>query len=584
MVTFSINKMLHYFPYNELRVEQYQILQEIWKTDQPLLISSETGIGKTVITLSSLLTLRENEKIIVYVRTKAQVDVFLRELYEISKHTRSSETPPIIIPLIGKVSLCPKVQQRKKITSSVVRQICRLEKCPLRKKSNDLPENQLGSLFTTWENNGFSSIKEFIRSFESTEGCPYYLSHRLISRADVIITTYPFLQNSSLFDFMMEKMETSIYSCFVLIDEAHNLARPRSHELSKDQLVQCLKKIGDHPLIYELLEYYGSEKIQSVEIDPILITDYEGLINERLEDQWSTTQQDLIDPIGFEVLDFVNYTQQHDVICSKETLKVIFPDAFMYLNNVRNAKKLILMSGSFEPVYAFRLLYGLKESKTTRIINPSEKRWFQSFIYRPEITSKFANRTEELYINFSKYIRLLAKTCPKHTIVYCPSYSFMKELDTHLKADFVEPSHSKNFGVIKSITRSDSKKLILAVAGGKLSEGVEFVNIRKESSLGLVIFAGLPFPAPSTETDYLQNEYQKKFGTELTKVFLTRLPIILHLMQGVGRTTRNPDEKGALVVLDNRAISFQEELKLRMYKRVDQLEKDLKLFFERGVK
>jgi DNA excision repair protein ERCC-2 len=575
--------MLHYFPYNELRVEQYQILQEIWKTDEPLLISSETGIGKTVITLSSLLTLRENEKIIVYVRTKAQVDVFLRELQEINKHTRSTETPPIIIPLIGKGSLCPKVLERKKITSSVVRQICRLEKCPLRKKSNELPENKLGTLFTTWENDGFNSIKEFIKSFETTEGCPYYLSHRLISRADVIITTYPFLQNSTLFDFMIDKMETSIYSCFVLIDEAHNLARPRSHELSKEKLLQCINKVGDHPLVYELLEYYGSETIQAVEIDPLLIADYEGLINERLEDQWSTTQQELIDPIGFEVLDFVNYTQQHDVICSKETLKVIFSDAFMYLKNVQNAKKLILMSGSFEPVNAFRLLYGLKDSKTTRIFNPSEKRWFQSFIYRPEITSKFNNRSESLYINFSQYIKLLAKTCPKHTIVYCPSYSFMKELDVHLKADFVEPSYSKNFGVIKSITRSDTKKLILAVAGGKLSEGVEFVNSKKESSLGLVIFAGLPFPAPSTETEYLQKEYQKRFGSELTNVFLTRLPIILHLMQGVGRTTRNPDERGALVVLDNRAINFQGELKLRMYKRVDQLENDLRLFFKMEV-
>jgi DNA excision repair protein ERCC-2 len=160
----------------------------------------------------------------------------------------------------------------------------------------------------------------------------------------------------------------------------------------------------------------------------------------------------------------------------------------------------------------------------------------------------------------------------------------MKELDNYLKADFVEPSYSKNFGVIKTITSSESKKLILAVAGGKLSEGVEFVNSRKESSLGLVIFAGLPFPAPSTETDYLQKEYQKRFGSELTKVFLTRIPIILHLMQGVGRTTRKPNEKGALVVLDNRAISFQAELKLRMYKKLDQLNEDLRAFFDTEVK
>ncbi|NPD89953.1 MAG: hypothetical protein HGN29_14670 [Asgard group archaeon] len=75
------------FPYEKMKPPQKKIIQSILSSSNPSLISSQIGVGKTAALLSSLLALKKpEEKVVIFVRTKAQINVFLRELSNIYKH------------------------------------------------------------------------------------------------------------------------------------------------------------------------------------------------------------------------------------------------------------------------------------------------------------------------------------------------------------------------------------------------------------------------------------------------------------------------------------------------------------------
>ncbi|MCK4896973.1 MAG: hypothetical protein KAS47_09195, partial [Candidatus Heimdallarchaeota archaeon] len=105
------------FPYPQMKVPQQKIIRSIISSSNPLLVSSHTGVGKTAAVMSAYLAIKKpNEKIIVFVRTKAQINVFLRELSnihnQIVQHWNILEDHfgnfPIFLPFLGKNELCLK--------------------------------------------------------------------------------------------------------------------------------------------------------------------------------------------------------------------------------------------------------------------------------------------------------------------------------------------------------------------------------------------------------------------------------------------------------------------------------------------
>ena len=62
------------FPYTHMKAPQKKIIQSILSSPQPMLISSQIGVGKTAALLTSLLALKKpDEKLIIFVRTKAVI-------------------------------------------------------------------------------------------------------------------------------------------------------------------------------------------------------------------------------------------------------------------------------------------------------------------------------------------------------------------------------------------------------------------------------------------------------------------------------------------------------------------------------
>jgi len=205
------------FPYPQMKVPQQKIIRSIISSSNPLLVSSHTGVGKTAAVMSAYLAIKKpNEKIIVFVRTKAQINVFLRELSnihnQIVQHWNLLENHfrnfPIFLPFLGKNELCLKA--KKDYPGEMYTHICNLTRCPLKAKTQRATrEDLLDSVRGLYHS--FSQVisrEDLYSNLNTKNYCPYFFSYYLMQKADDIITSYPFLENQALFARLFYSIDT----------------------------------------------------------------------------------------------------------------------------------------------------------------------------------------------------------------------------------------------------------------------------------------------------------------------------------------------------------------------------------------
>jgi len=96
--------------------------------------------------------------------------------------------------------------------------------------------------------------------------------------------------------------------------------------------------------------------------------------------------------------------------------------------------------------------------------------------------------------------------------------------------------------------------VLLAVVGGRLSEGVDF----PDTALEVVVVAGIPYPKPSARTKSLVDFFDRKFGRGWE--YAVEVPTARKLLQTLGRVIRSPTDVGAVAILDYRAAQFADRI------------------------
>lgn len=97
-------------------------------------------------------------------------------------------------------------------------------------------------------------------------------------------------------------------------------------------------------------------------------------------------------------------------------------------------------------------------------------------------------------------------------------------------------------------------RILLAVIGGRLSEGIDF----PDEALEVVVIAGIPYPKPTARTKALVDFFEGKFGRGWE--YAVDVPTTRRLVQAVGRAIRGPDDIGAAAILDYRAGQFSDRI------------------------
>ncbi len=583
--SWEIAKIL--FPYTTMKAPQRRIIQSIISSSQPLLISSQIGVGKTAALLTSLLALKKkDEKIVVYVRTKAQINVFLRELSQIFnqiiKHWDILEDHfgnfPIFVPFLGKNELCLKA--RKDYPSELYTHICNLTRCHLKAKTQratteDILES-VRSLYETFSN--VISKDDILASLNSDNYCPYFFSYFLMQKADVIITSYPFLENTALFTRFFYSIGSKLDKTLVAVDEGHNLYKPINQSIVKPFIENAVKELP-HAIFDELLESLENQEVIAKNFDEYKLKSLEEELFQLLQRQLVRNTPPAF--YAYLVYHFLLSSQDKILLSDGHKLSIVNIQPSDTLRKFRETKRLVLISGSFEPLRSYQQIFQLPNSKMLRVFSPKEDIESKNFVLvNQKLNGKHDNRTHEYYVLISSTIQNIFESIDGHTLVFAPSYKYMEELVNTgvLNADLVETKELDITTLQAIVASSDEKKLILCVTGGKISEGVEF-SVDGRSLIKGIIVTALPYPPPSQENQIIHEDLSKQFGSKIASDFTIFIPMVQRLAQSLGRAIRNKGDRAVHILLDPRGTKLSQEFNFERHSSVKILKDKIRYFF-----
>ncbi len=570
-----------------MKLPQKRIIQSRINSVSPMLISSQIGVGKTAALLTALLALKKpNEKIVIFVRTKAQINVFLRELSniyrQILKHWDVLKSHfynfPIFLPFLGKNELCLKA--RKEFPGEIYTHICNLTRCPLKAKTQKVTRDDIiesvKKLYQSFSN--VIAKEDILSSLSTDKYCPYFFSYFLMQKADIIITSYPFLENHALFTRLFFSIGTPLNKVLIAIDEAHNLYKPINQELSKGYVESAFQELP-HRVFSQLIDFLDEKQI--------LRNTFKEHELKSLEDELISLLQSQIRnnlPLSFNaylVYHFLMSAQERTLISDSKKISIINTKPSEILSKVDSVKNLTLISGSFEPVHSFQQIFDLKGSKILRVFPPKEDRESRYFVVdNQKLNAKYENRTLEYYILISSTIQNIYEEVKGHTLIFVPSYRYLSSLlDAGiLNPDIVESPDTDITTLQAIVASSESKKLIVCVTGGKIAEGVEF-TVKGKSLIKAIIITALPFPPPSEESKLIHEDLTIQFGSKVANEFTILIPMLQRLSQSFGRAIRNKGDRAIHILLDPRGTKYSRLFNFERYTSIKSLKSRITQFF-----
>ncbi len=223
------------------------------------------------------------------------------------------------------------------------------------------------------------------------------------------------------------------------------------------------------------------------------------------------------------------------------------------------------MSGTLAPLEEYRDSLGL--GPKARLLEvpshfPPENR---KFLFDPSVTTRF----EELKHDPRAIQRLadrlaeVLQTLPVKTAVFFPSFDLMQRvldagLQTQLPGNvFIEYSKLPSGDLWRSIEgwkKDPEGTILLGVAGGRLSEGIDY----PDEELEAVVLVGIPYPRPTAKREALRRYLDSTVGKGWE--YTVEAPAQRAILQACGRMIRSEHDRGIAIVLDRRATAFASSL------------------------
>ncbi|HID27119.1 MAG TPA: ATP-dependent DNA helicase [Methanosarcinales archaeon] len=249
----------------------------------------------------------------------------------------------------------------------------------------------------------------------------------------------------------------------------------------------------------------------------------------------------------------------------KVTLSILNVDPSFEINSVVDKNyATIMISGTFSPTRAYELYYfgkvGRAEILSLPNTFPKENRLILGA--KSATTQSSYRNSPENKKEIEKCIKSAIIGIKGNVALWFTSYEMMYQYSNYCKAMakkakktvFIEPKEAERVPYIinsffdSGINKSKKFGILLAVCGGKLSEGIDY---RGETLRGALVI-GLPLASYSVVQRAINTYFQKKYGNKNGMFISYTLPAINKAMQAIGRVHRASNEKGVLFLCDSR--------------------------------
>ena len=432
-------------------------------------------------------------------------------------------------------------------------------------------------------------IEEIAKRYEV---CPYELALEISEWCEMVVCDYNYLFDPQAYlrrYFDLEKMKYNKPKFIFLVDEAHNLP-DRAREMysitlnvnsyldirnrfldSQEYMDACDTIINEfdrlHSLAMEerveydgqLYGFYMNSKLPST-----VFSAFSSFYNEcqrlfklgREDDDVYECFKDVRKL--FKIAEFYDesYTMYVEAKGDSETkIRIMCLDPSPMLDiNMKKGVSSVLFSATLTPFDYFVDVLGCAKSNTLSLKSPFDKK-NQCLICINNISTRYDDR-ESSSGSVASVIRATVAGKEGKYIVYFPSYTYLSEVMEIFQKKFPtiqiiaqDRSMSENAKAdfLSRFDESTEGTLVgFCVMGGSFSEGID---LRGERLIGAMI-VGVGLPTISTELNIIKEHYDKT--RENGYAYTYTYPGMIKVMQAAGRVIRSENERGVVVLLDDR--------------------------------
>lgn len=418
---------------------------------------------------------------------------------------------------------------------------------------------------------------ELIQEYAETEGlCSFELGLEASNHADLIVADYNYA-----FDPMVQLQRFfgrgSRIPAVLLVDEAHNLVnRGRemfSADLGKKQILDLQrelktvnpglsKQFKDLNAIFiewkkELAAHGGQLLLDNLPrglparlgdlAEDIFALDYDSPVLKEFTRRL----------IGFnKVLQHLG--PQHAIFLERREgdtiLNLFCLNPGPLLQQQRKRCTVVYFSATLSPGNYYRELLGCLDQYLDVSLPSPFPRENRLFVHIPGIKTTYAARAG-YYLAVARYIARIIEQRRGNYIAYFPSYAYLREVAAllysevpgdyrlHLQESGMDMAQRQD--LLQRLT-GPGANIGLAVMGGLFGEGVDMPG---DQLIGTIIIGpGLPMVSP--RQDLIRRYFEERDHTGFLYAYL--IPGMLRVIQSAGRVFRTPEDKGIVVLMDDR--------------------------------
>ncbi|WMJ90041.1 ATP-dependent DNA helicase [Anaerocolumna sp. MB42-C2] len=572
----SIKALEFPFPY---RFGQKELVTNVYKTiirDKRLFIEAPTGVGKTISTIFPTIKAMGEELVskIFYLTAKTITRTVAEETFQKFKES-------------GLLS--------KSVTITAKDKICILDKsncnpvsCERAKGHYDRVNDAVYDLLI---NENDISRDLILNYAEKHKVCPFEMCLDVTNWADVIICDYNYVFDPNVYlrrFFLGEKKNDYVF----LIDESHNLVdRARemySAVLYKNQFLSVKKIVklietNNHvpkpyngPKLEKRLEVCNSDLLKlkrscdncSVINDITdfvlhlmrLMTEYEEYLTEFPDSEGRDEIVGLFMDIRhflsiYEIYSdkYITYTDYDEQ--GEFRIKLLCMDPSDNLKAcLEKGKSAVFFSATLLPIQYYKEQLGGREEDYAVYAPspfPSENRLL---MIGSDVSTKYSRRNKEEYEKIVEYLIAFTGARKGNYMVFFPSYQMLNQvaelaegklegmvIQTNNMTEIEKEEFLQNFTL-----DPDKSRIGFCVMGGIFSEGIDLKNDRL---IGAVI-VGTGLPMVGNERELFRKFYDNRNGRGFDYAYLYQG--MNKVLQSAGRVIRTLEDKGAILLLDER--------------------------------
>lgn len=600
------------FPYVP-RGEQEQLvgfIRDAVADRRNAVIESGTGTGKTVCSLVGVLSdqMYHKSKVLYLTRTKSQQKQVIAEARKIN-----SIRSVFCMAIQGRgPTTCPMMGTDQEIASGSPDELSKwcsefkkkkgTEKgCPFFDKIETVDMNR----FVAGLRKSMPEPETFRKMCLDMGVCPYEMSKLVLPFADVVCAPYPFLIIPAARLVFLEWLDVLMSDLVIIVDEAHNMPDYLRDAITSEYTKHALDLVDkeanewDNPVVFQDLRVTDITEAMrvcfSVATEEYL-KDEDGLIppyflQEELMSRLAVTShsltvicKSLID-LGEIVVQAKKELRklprsymrslgaflQRWMECEDEcfaklinggdnpSFEAYCMDPYFAAEPFRDCRSSIHMSGTLEPLEEYVEELGLEGAAIRSFMSPFDPANLLT-LYDDSVTTKHDEmmRDPGMISRLEESTVRIVKSVVKNTAVFFPSYDMMNrflvdDVPERMGRDlYVEKRGMSQVDLMETVDnfRTSEGSVLFAVAGGRISEGLDF----PDKDLELAILVGIPYPYPTAKLESLIRYADYRFGHGWEHA--VKSPTVRKMRQARGRLIRSETDRGVCVILDSRASSL----------------------------